>query len=202
MNNLNLSNKTDLELIETIKSDGCSDCFNEVCKRYENIYFNLCHRYYPIFEKKGLNITDFLEEKNMLIYDCIKSYDPKRKTKLGSHIYNYGRFLILNSFNSKKNLFSATDTEELKERIENTQIKNEYFDSTIKDEDKKFIRDLLNSIKDKRIKKVITLRHFTDKKQRKWKNIAVKMKLSVQSCLILYKKGIKILNIKFKQNEN
>jgi RNA polymerase sigma factor (sigma-70 family) len=196
MNNLKLS--TDLELISLVK-DGNNDAFDEICERYENIFYKICQRYSVPLSLSGVNVNDIFEDKNYIIYYCSLHFNPSKKTKLSTMIGNYARYLCLNSINERKHLLKLDD-EEVKTRIENNQISSNFFLRNNDDENFKYILNILSQIKDGRITEIFKYRYLDGKKMI-WGQIAKKMGLSTQTAINLHNKGINILKNKTKSKE-
>jgi DNA-directed RNA polymerase specialized sigma subunit len=77
--------------------------------------------------------------------------------------------------------------------IDKNALKNEIK----KEEVKEYIFDILNSLQDKRISKIYSLRYFTNKKNMPWKKIGKKLDISTQTAINLHNKAISLLKIKF-----
>ena len=116
-----LSSLPDLQLISMVKKNGSSEAFSEICRKYENIFFKIIHKYSATLSSVGVFVQDIFDEKNHIIYNCILSFDPKRGTKLSSHIGNYSRFLALNSINARKFIISSSN-EDVSKFLEENQI--------------------------------------------------------------------------------
>jgi len=186
-------------LIKNVKKNGCSDSFSELCKRYENAFYKICQKYTPALVNAGLNPQDIYNEKNIIIYNCIKSFKYCKKTKLSTWICNYAMYLCLNSINARRLLISV-DSEDMKKIIEDSSATLEYNKDKDKEDNLKFIYTLLNKIKDQRIPKIIQLRHLGAKKK-EWKYIAKKMNISAQTAINLHERGINILRKKINSKE-
>ncbi len=189
-----LSGLTDKELIRRIKSDADSEAFLEICRRYENIFYRICHKYDKRVQAAGLNCDDIFEEKNTIIFHCINTFDFNRKTKLSTWIGNYARYLCLNSIKSRQHIFPSDDVE-IQKAIENSQSDSTIMETDSIKNDKDYFMNILDRIGDKRIADIIRLRYFSDKKLI-WKKIAKKLNLSVQTCINLNARGLKILKNK------
>ena len=196
MNNLKLS--TDLELISLVK-DGNNYAFKEICERYENIFYKICQRYSTPLSLSGVNVNDIFEDKNYIIYYCALHFSPSKKTKLSTMIGNYARYLCLNSINERKHLLKLDD-DDVKARIENNQITNDFLLKHDDDEDFKYILNILSQLKDNRVNEIFKYRYFTDKKMI-WLKIAKKMGLSTQTAINLHNKGMDIIKKKIKSKE-
>lgn len=193
-------NKTDVELINLIKNQSDNEAFLEICNRYEKIFYKVCQKYLSKLNCIGVSADDIFDEKNTIIYHCINTFEPKKKTKLGTWVGNYARYLCLNSINARKFIYPMSD-EDIKEKIENI---NPHYDNyshsdNIKD-DFNYAIDILNQLEDKRILKIFKFRYLKDKKYI-WSDIAKELNLSPQMVINLHEKGINFLNKKFKNRK-
>ena len=68
-------------------------------------------------------------------------------------------------------------------------------------EDFSYVMFLLGNLKDKRIKQIFQLRYLEGSKRIKWKNIASKMSISVQTAINLHSRGVKVISNKIKSKE-
>jgi RNA polymerase sigma factor (sigma-70 family) len=192
-----LINKPDVELIKLVKHGGNDDAFLEVCRRYENIFYKVCQKYTSALTNSGVNPQDIFEEKNCIIFHCILTFKSNKKTKLGTWIGNYARYLCLNSINARRFILPSND-DELKQFIEETQTSHEYFENTSSSkEDFKYVLNILEQVKDYRIIQVFHLRYLSPKRMI-WAEIAKKIGVSTQTVINLHNKGLSILKKKMK----
>ena len=190
--------KTDAQLIKKIK-DGDSDSFNEVCEKYENIFYKICQRYCSALTSCGINPQDIFDEKNLIILNCIHSFNPKKKTKLSTHIGNYARYLCLNSMHSRKFIVPTT-SEELHKAIEDNQVKTEYLSNSLKrKETYDYVLSLTEQLKDKRIERILSLRYLGPKKMT-WNSISKEMGISTQTAINLHNRGMSLIRKKIKSS--
>jgi len=198
---IDFSKASDLYLIEQVKNEGSSGAFNEICSRYEDLFYKVCQKYSASLSACGIYLQDIFNEKNIIILHCINSFDPSKKTKLSSWIGNYARYLCLNSMNSKRLLIPTPDSE-VQQRIEEQQVFNEYVQNgPLLEESKKYIFDILDQMKDKRIKEIFEYRYMQANKMI-WQKIAKKMNTSPQTVMSLHKKGMSLIKNKISTKEN
>lgn len=196
-----LESKTDLQLIRSVKSKASSEAFEEICRRYQDVFYKICQKYAPALTASGVNIHDIFNEKNIIILHCVNTFNPSKNVKLSSWIGNYARYLCLNSINQRKFIAPATD-EEIKTKIEDNQTKQMFFENqTNLKEYKDYFSDILNQLKDDRIKQIFYYRYFDDKKMI-WDKIAKKINSSPQTVMALHKKGLQIIKNKLTNTEN
>jgi RNA polymerase sigma factor (sigma-70 family) len=191
-----LNSLTDKKLIALVKDKASEDAFNEICRRYENIFYKVCQKYIVALNSAGVNSQDIFDEKTFIIYHCVRTFNPSKKTKLSTWIGNYARYLCLNSINSRKFILPSVD-EEITKHIEEAQITNSYNTPFFTPEDYTYIVNIISQLKDKRVSEIFKHRYFGDKKMI-WSNIAKKMRMSTQTAINLHNKGISILRKKVK----
>lgn len=189
--------KSDLELVDLVKADADNHAFIEVCRRYENIFYKVCQKYANHLSKSGVSPQDIFEEKDYIIFHCISTFQSDRKTKLGTWIGNYARYLCLNSINARRFLLPSTD-EDIKKHIEESQITHDYFENSgSSKEDFKYVLNILDQVKDPRIIEIFKLRYLSQKRMI-WADIAVKVGVSTQTVINLHNRGLILLKKKLK----
>lgn len=186
-----LSFETDLELVELVKKSSSSEAFCEICKRYEDIFYNVCQKFTYKLINAGLSADDIFEEKNTIILHCISTYDPSKKAKLGTWIGNYARYLCLNSINDRRFILPSTEEDLIKRQEESLIFATEEKDTRREDEINEVL-SLISQIKDKRITQILKYRYGGDKKMI-WSDIAKIMGISTQTVISYHNAGIKYL---------
>jgi RNA polymerase sigma factor (sigma-70 family) len=196
-----LQNKTDIQLVRSVRNKASSEAFIEISDRYQDVFYKICQKYAPALTASGVFLQDIFNEKNIILLHCINTFDHKKGVKLSSWIGNYARYLCLNSINARRFIAPSTD-EDLKSKIEEAQISQNYFESKNNlQEYKDYVFDLLEQLKDKRIKEIFQYRYFSDKRMI-WNKIAKKVNSSPQTVMSLHKKGIILIRNKMKNSEN
>ena len=61
------NNEKDVRLIKNVKKSNCNKSFEELVERHRNLYYKICQKYFPIFERVGAPYADILND--------IHSYD-------------------------------------------------------------------------------------------------------------------------------
>jgi len=148
----------------------------------------------PVMHASGIFVDDVLNDKDYIIYQSAKSFDPTRKTKFSTWLGNQVRYYCLNKINKNKK-YVTTEDQELSFLVEKEE----------RQEDNKELRDyilnLLSQIKDKRVKKIFELRYFSDEKSRMtWTDISKKVSVSSQTAINLHNKGLTSLKKKIKKD--
>lgn len=192
-----LKNKTDNQLIKMVKDTGDNDAFNEICDRYQNVFYKICQKYVIPLTAAGVNPQDIFDEKNYIIFHCVSTFKPNKKTKLSTWIGNYARYLCLNSINARRFILPTTD-EEMKKYLEETQTVEQYFSApTTAVDDCNYVYSILTQLKDKRIQDIFKYR-YCDGKKMIWAKVAKKIGISTQTAINLHNKGLNLLKKKFK----
>lgn len=193
------NDSTDIHLIELVKNSGDNDSFKEICSRYENVFYKICQKYASTLMSVGVDPKDIFEEKNCIILDCIKKFDPSKNTKLSTFIGNYARYLCLNSINERKFIMPSMPDDTSK-FIEEKQQKTNYNNESFNKEDYNYVANLLEQLKDERIKQIIYLRYFANNKKMIWSDVSKKMGISTQTILTLHGRGMELLRNKIKSH--
>ena len=89
--------------------------------------------------------------------------------------------------------------EDIKKAIENKSFST--FDNDKTKEEISYVMFLLDNLKDKRIKQIFQLRYLEGSRKVKWKKIAIKMNISVQTAINLHSRGVQALSKKLKSKE-
>ena len=187
-----ISEQSDIELIRAVKKEASSEAFEEICRRTDQLFYKICHKYSYSLATCGLNFQDILNERDAVLLQCIRSFKPSKKTKLSSHIGNYTRYLCLNSMNAKR-IITVSPDEEVMKNIENQQVYHNYFQNySSNDENKNQIFNLVNKISDPRIKKIFKYR-YSKRKKMIWSDIAKRMHTSPQTVMSWHRKGLSLL---------
>jgi hypothetical protein len=190
------ADKTDRQLVKLVREKGSEPAFREVCSRYENIFFKVCQKYVGALKISGINPQDIFDEKDYIIFHCIRTFNYRKGAKLSTWIGNFARYLCLNSINARKFILPSSD-EEIANHIESTQITQNYISTQFTPEDFTYIVNIISQLKDKRVEEIFQYRYFNDKKMI-WSKIAKKMKISTQTAINLHNKGITLLRKKVK----
>ena len=195
-----LSERSDSYLIRMVKNECSSEAFQEICNRYEDLFYKICRKYSSSLSSHGIYIVDIFNEKNMIILHCIKTFKPSKKTKLSSWIGNYARYLCLNSMNARRLILPVSDSD-IQKKIEEQQVCQNYFEPKKNLESgRNLIFELLSKMKDKRIEEIFRYRYL-DRKKMIWQNIAKKMNTSPQTVMSLHRKGIVLIKNKIPTEE-
>lgn len=189
---------SDNKLISNIKLKGCNDSYLEISKRYENVFYRICHRYKLALQSVGLDPCDVLEDKDVVFLTCIHKFNPRKKTKFSTWAGNYARYLCLTAINKHKK-FVDNEEDGVKGFIEDSgQL------DVFQAKDAEPYENVLfhfNELSNKRFKTVLRLRYYSDM-PKTWKEIASEMDVSVQTAISLHNKALSTLKNKIKSKNH
>lgn len=196
---INLKEKPDKKLLSLVKRQNDSDAFIELSNRYENIFYKICHKFDGPLIKNGIDPNEIYKEKDYILYFCIKNFKPSKKTKFGSFLGNYARYLCLNSIAAKKFIIPSPDSNEVKNYYDIASSQS-YFNNSDITQDADFISNLLGQFKDKRVVDIFNYRYFSGNKKMKWNLIAKKLHISSQTAINLHLKAITLIRNKMESS--
>lgn len=197
----NFGLKSDLELIDSVKNNKDNNSFIELSNRHSPLCISIYNKYSNSITASGISIEDLKEDKDMIVYKSILSYNPDKNVKFSTWLGNQIRFHCLNSINSDGK-YVTMEPEDLTKTIDS------YYSSFNEDysTDRDYIFNILDQLKDKRIAEIFRERYFTgsDKMSNDktpWSKIAKKMNLSSQTIINLHNKGAEFLRQKMIDNK-
>ena len=183
---------TDTNLANEVKEKDCQNSLVELIGRHSNLCYNICQKYMPVLHASGIFVDDVLGDKDYIIYQSAKSYNPSKKTKFSTWLGNQVRYHCLNKINKNKKYVTMPDSE-LSFLID--QEEKEENSTELKD----YISSHLSRIKDKRIKRIFELRYFSDEGRLTWTAISKKISVSSQTAINLHNKGLSMLKKRIKR---
>jgi RNA polymerase sigma factor (sigma-70 family) len=188
----NLKFEEDIDLINNIKNNlNVGESIKKLEARHSGICHQMIQKYKGALNCVGLDCGDLNDEKTYLIYKSALKFNPDKNIKFSTWLGNQMRYLCLNSLN-KENGSISMDNEKIKTIIERKQLDCNIHDYVDKSN---YIFEILNNLKDKRIKEIFRLRYFGNcrNKSLSWHKIGDLMNLSTQTVINLHNKNIKIL---------
>jgi len=179
-------------LVEKIQKDNCKDSILEIIKRHTPLCVKMIKKYTPAMVSTGVYDHDIYKEINVLIYQSAMSFNPEKRSKLSTWIANQTRYYCLNILNKKRSHI-LVDSQE----IDLMAYSEDGRDKTTAHEIKDFLFNILDQMKDKRVKAIFNLRYFKDgEKISSWEKVASQMGVSTQTAINIHNKGKKILKKK------
>ena len=183
-------NVSDNYLVERIKLTNCEKSLGELIKRHSAICFKVIKRYASTFYANNIDVIEASSDKNLIIWKSAKSFNIDKNVKFSTWLANQVKYSCLNALNkkSKDRLVSTEDEilELLKERPEEEAEGNLF----------EFTGNILNQLKDKRIKRIFSMRYSTQHRKPSWCKVAEELKVSTQTAINLHNRGIAVLRKK------
>ena len=189
---------SDLEIIESVKINGCSGCFCKLLELHSNLFYKICNKYTYALSSYGIPREDIYDNKNFVFLDSITTFDQSKGVKFTTWLANKTRFYCLNLMNSRRRIVNFSN-DDIKKAIENKSFLQK--DETEAQETFAYVMFLLDSLKDKRIKQIFSLRYLEESSKIRWKSIASRMNISVQTAINLHSKGVRVLSGKINSKE-
>ena len=179
----------DTELCLKVKENKCDDSLMELSNRHSPLCYKVFQKYAPSLQSLGVLIEDIYDDKLSIIHEAAFTYNPSYKCKFSTWLGNRVRYKCLKEINKRNRSPKIVHVhdEELHSLLEN-------FGAVMPNEDlSTYVLTILESLHDKRIKKIFEYRYFKD-----WTftKIGQKMKLSGQAVINLHKLGAKLLKAK------
>ncbi len=178
--------EADLLLINKIKDQNDNLSLKELINRHSGIYMDMVNKIISD-SCDFVNKTDVIADKDFTIYNAALKYNPNLNTKFPTYLANETRWKCLNLYNKNKKRkedpldYHENDkeiSEDFVSELQNSEILNKFY-------------KLAASHEDKRVKKIIDMRYGSDyNKLTPWKNIAKKLKMSIQGCINIHNKFI------------
>lgn len=183
---------TDIELVEKVKLNSCEESLKTLIQRHSPLCFDICRKYTPALLKRGVNTNDVIDEKEYLIYKSALSFNADKKAKFSTWLGNQVRYHCLNCMN--KNHLIPTEDSQLDYFI-NKDIEHPTKETTKEQVD--YVDNIIEQIKDKRIKQVINIRYFKNpNKKTPWSKVASEIGVSTQTAINLHNRAMTILRRK------
>ena len=189
------NNVNDNYLVERIRLTNCEKSLDELIKRHTALCFKIIKRYASTFYANNIDITEASTDKNLIIWNSAKSFSAGKNVKFSTWLANQVKYSCLNALNkkSKDRLISTEDEilDVLKEKsLEETD--DNLFE---------FTNNILNQLKDQRIKQIFSMRYSTHYKKPSWCTVAKQLKVSTQTAINLHNRGIEVLRKKIKSEK-
>jgi len=185
----------DGQLVWRVKVRRCESSLLELINRHSPLFYKISQKYFP-FAFKGSNsqsVDDLIGSSQSVIYESILEFKANKGVKYSTWLGNFVRYKCLNYLNKNSKLI---DVEENQLSFFFQKESLERYDNIKRDEDYRFVVNLIGQFKDKRMKKVFELRYFSGKKKMTWVNIGTKLKVSAQTAINLHSKGKSIIKKK------
>jgi RNA polymerase sigma factor (sigma-70 family) len=186
--NINLYDNT---LVENIQKNNDELAIKTLIERHSALCNSLYKKYSTPMLASGVHVQDVIDEKDYIVYKSAMSFDPYKKSKFSTWLYNQVRYQCLNCMNENSH-YLAIDNDKLNYLIEKTiPIEKEYKNIN------EYIHNIIDSCSDKRVERIFKMRYSNDSsKKMPWNKIAKKLKISTQTAINIHNKAIKLLKTK------
>ncbi len=189
-------NVSDNYLVERIRVVNCENSLEELIKRHSPLCFKIIKRYASSFYANNIDIVEASTDKNLIIWNSAKSFNIGKNVKFSTWLANQVKYSCLNALNKKsKDRLITTENEIL------DVLKEKSTDESSNDNLFEFTRNILNQLKDKRIKQIFSMRYSLHSKKPSWCAVAKQIKVSTQTAINLHNRGIEILRRKMKSEK-
>jgi RNA polymerase sigma factor (sigma-70 family) len=182
----------DVTLISRIKRERCDSSIKQLIERHSKLFFSISNKY-----RKTININDIHQDRHYVIYNAAISFDPSRKTKFSTWLGNMTKYHCLNKA-KKESKYVDVDDSVVSYFFNNKSM--EEFNKKEKENLIKFIFEILEGLKDKRIKLIFQLRYFESAPKLTWKQVAQQLNLTPQTIINLHSKGKKAIRKKIEKS--
>lgn len=189
----------ELNLINLAKN-GDSDSIKELIARHSGIYVSTCRKYTSTMSQSGILKDHIDSSKNYVIYNSAKTFDPSAGSKFSTWISNQARYFCLNAINKNKNYIEG-DEDSIKLLID-SKAQEKTKEENLKEEKKEhliYVKNILNNLSNKNIKKCIEKKYFSEQ-YKTYTEIAKEMNVTVQTVINWHNKFIKLAKQKINKN--
>ena len=180
-------NVSDNYLAERISRANCEQSLTELIGRHSGLCFKIITRYSKSFYANNIDINEASTDKNLIIWNSAKSFSPEKNVKFSTWLGNQVKYSCLNALNKKSKDRLIPMEDQILDTLNETQREDE--NDTLFE----FTDNILSQLKDKRIKKIFSMRYSHNHKKPSWCVIADTMKVSTQTAINLHNRGIQIL---------
>jgi RNA polymerase sigma factor (sigma-70 family) len=192
--NINLDDTT---LVQNVQKNNDEIALKTLIERHSALCNSLYKKYSTPMLASGVHVQDVIDEKDYIVYKSAMSFDPCKKSKFSTWLYNQVRYQCLNCMNENSQ-YLAIDNDKLNYLIEKTiPIEKEYKNIN------EYIHNIIDSCSDERVEKIFKMRYSNDSsKKMSWNKIAKKLKISTQTAINIHNKAIKLLKNKVKSKNS
>ena len=186
--NINLDDTT---LVKNVQEKNDELALKTLIERHSALCNSLYKKYSPPMMASGIHVQDIINEKDYIVYKSAMSFDPCKKSKFSTWLYNQVRYQCLNCMNENSH-YLTLDNDKLNYLIEKTAPVNKEYKNI-----NEYIHNIIQSCSDERVKKIFKMRYCNESAKRmSWNKIAKKLKISTQTAINIHNKAIKLLKTK------
>jgi RNA polymerase sigma factor (sigma-70 family) len=199
-----INNLTDIELTEKIQKENCEDSLKELINRHQKLFFNFCSK----FSREGnFKYEEAIKDAPLVIWEAAKTYKSDKNTKFSTFLGQYSKYYIYNSLNFKQKLscLNISNSDNICSYAEHKDLdllnnQNGNWENPSDLDTIRFIFEILNKQKDKRLSQIFKARFFPiNKEESNIKNIAQKYSVTGMQIHNLLNHTFKILRFHLKK---
>lgn len=184
-------NLDDTTLVKNVQEKNDELALKTLIERHSALCNSLYKKYSPPMIASGIHVQDIINEKDYIVYKSAMSFDPCKKSKFSTWLYNQVRYQCLNCMNENSH-YLTLDNDKLNYLIEKTAPVNKEYKNI-----NEYIHNIIESCSDERVKKIFKMRYCNEStKKMSWNKIAKKLKISTQTAINIHNKAIKLLKTK------
>jgi RNA polymerase sigma factor (sigma-70 family) len=190
--NINIDLNDDI-LVKNVQEYNDEESLKTLINRHSALCNSLYKKYSQSMIASGVHLQDVVDQKDYMVYKSAMTFDPCKKSKFSTWLYNQIRYQCLNCMNENSH-YLTLETDKLNYLIEkNAPNHKEY--KNIND----YILNIIEICSDKRAKKIFKMRYSNYSGEKKsWSKIAKKLKISTQTAINIHNKTLKLLKFKIK----
>lgn len=211
-----LNGKTDLELVNDVKSNCSDNSFLELVDRHGALFTSMVNKFSGRFQNSGISLQDVSDEKYNVFYEAINTFDPDKKTKFSSWLGQCVKYNVLNyvykdkNVKNRANFVYSEDFENEDQHDYYLNLQNAPFEELDSQEDQCYKLDLImDTVKeiakqenDERIENLFEYRFYTnDKKVAPWREVGEKLGFTSQAALNMYRRSVKKVKNKIQEQK-
>jgi RNA polymerase sigma factor (sigma-70 family) len=185
--------------IINLAKNGDNDSIKTLIEKHSGICVDVYKKYINMPNVSGFVSDDIISSKDYIIYNSAKTYDPSRGSKFSTWLANQTRYFCL-----KSGKLIPFETETLNSLIDERDQEFKSEEKTIEKSNEvlEIVKETLSSLSDKKIKKCIEIKYFSeDGSHKSYTQIAEKMNVTVQTVINWHNKFIKIIKQKCKNRK-
>ena len=189
------NNVSDNYLVERIRVANCEESLGELIKRHSGLCFKIMKRYASTFYANNIDIVEASTDKNLIIWNSAKSFSVGKNVKFSTWLANQVKYSCLNALNKKSKDRLVTTENEILDVLKEKSVEE------VDDNLFEFTDNILNQLKDKRIKQIFSMRYSAYYKKPSWCTVAKRLDISTQTAINLHNRGIEVLRKKIKSEK-
>jgi len=174
----------DLTIIQQLHNNDDSN-LETLISRHSGIYYGLVNSIMP----SGYLNSEMKDECSRILYEAAESYDESKGAKFSTWAYQYTKYNIFDTLKEQGHII-PTDIDEVNKKIdESTDIDKE---KLAKEESLEVLNDVINQLKDKKMKQAVKLRFFNKKGLLSFKSVGREMGISHETARHLINNFVKL----------